>query len=157
MIWATRPRIQVDRVACCWLISRWIDSSAEFVFADEAELPGLAAGGAHTFDARNATFRHELADDGSKYGEICSFQALAKHFKLLENDIALGRLADLVWAADIGFRIGRNTPEEGQGLWMVFRGLALLETTDQERMMVGSTIFDGLYQVMLETTEQESQ
>ena len=91
MKWITRSHVHVDRVACPWLISRFIDSEAEFIYVPASQVEKRAKEeGAIPFDAPGLEFGH--------HGEDCTFTTLIKHFKL--NDRSLLRMAKIVNAAD---------------------------------------------------------
>src|SRR5512137_682928 len=91
MLWITRSHVHVDRVACPWLIKRFIDSEAEFLFVPKNQVKTVAEGeGAHSFDSPGADFDHE--------GDLCTFDVMIQKFEL--TDRALLRLARTVNAAD---------------------------------------------------------
>lgn len=93
MLWVTRQRPKTDRVACPWLIRRFIDPEAEIAFVPADRVLDVAADtAARSFDAPGATFTHR---DG-----LCSFEVLIEEFDL-GSDPALTRLAKIVHAADI--------------------------------------------------------
>ncbi|MFN2132058.1 MAG: chromate resistance protein ChrB domain-containing protein, partial [Anaerolineae bacterium] len=92
MKWVTRSHVHVDRVACPWLISRFVDSDAEFFFVPASQVNRAAeALGATPFDARGVELGHK---DGK-----CSFEAIIEHYGL--TDKALLRLARIVHCADV--------------------------------------------------------
>src|SRR5579864_2191599 len=98
MKWVTRARPKTDRIACPWLIRRFIDPEAEILYVPPEEVLAVAeAEGAHSFDAPGATYSHR---DGG-----CTFETLITDFRL--DDPALERLARIVHAADVAS--DRNT------------------------------------------------
>src|SRR6266487_4145376 len=93
MKWVTRENANVDRIACPWLIRRFIDPEAEFLFVGRDEVLSVAAReGAHSYDAPGARYTHR---DGK-----CSFDVLVEDFEL-SGDPGLVRLAQIVHAADV--------------------------------------------------------
>jgi hypothetical protein len=93
MKWVTRSHVHVDRVACPWLISRFIDSLAEFIFVPKSQVLATAEReGAISFDSPGARYHHD--------GALCTFSVLVRDFEL--TDPALLRLAKVVNAADTG-------------------------------------------------------
>src|SRR5215469_6121392 len=107
MKWVTRQNANVDRIACPWLIRRFIDPEADFLFVGRDEVLEVAAReGAHSYDAPGAEYTHR---DGK-----CSFDVLVDDFGLAGNP-ALVRLAEIVHAADIGE--DRDSSPEGAGLY----------------------------------------
>ena len=127
--WVTRPRPHVDRIASAWLIKRFIDPEATFVFAAPAEFPA----GAIPFDAPNVELTH--------YGEDCTFETLVKRARL--RDRRLSRLAEIVHEADL--RDGKYAHEEARGIDAAIRGF-LAATPDDHRVLEhGFALFEGLY------------
>src|SRR5262249_51370933 len=111
MKWVTRENANVDRIACPWLIRRFIDAEAEFLFAPRDQVLEVASReGAHSYDAPGAEYTHR---DGK-----CSFDVLVEEFRLAD-DPALARLARIVHAADIAQ--DRQTSPEGPGLYAIAR------------------------------------
>jgi hypothetical protein len=128
-VWQTRPRPELDRVASAWLISRFIDVKATFVFASE-RLDGKKR---VTFDMVDADFGHE--------GEDCTFETLLRRFSLKTN--GLTELAEVVHAADIAD--GKYARHEGEGLLAVLRGWARHNVADEEILRRGFELMDGLW------------
>ena len=92
MKWVTRSHVHVDRIACPWLITRFVDSDAEFLFVSKSQVQRVAEEtGAIPFDAPGVELGHR---DGK-----CSFETIVEHFDL--SDKALLRLAEIVHAADV--------------------------------------------------------
>jgi hypothetical protein len=136
MKWITRKNVKVDRVACPWLIKRFVDPNAEFLFVDEAELLIAAQReNATPFDAPR------LADVKLNHrGDHCTFDAILDDYGI--DDVALRRLALIVRAADI--RGQEPTASEGAGLRAIAEGLAALGLTDEERLDRGFPVYDAL-------------
>jgi hypothetical protein len=136
MKWVTRERANVDRIACPWLIRRFIDQEAEFLFVPRDEVLEVAErDGAHSYDAEGAEFTHR---DGK-----CSFDVLVEEFGLA-GDPALVRLAEIVHAADISEDI--DSSPEGRGLAAIAHGFALVHATDDHRKIELETpMYDALY------------
>jgi len=127
--WVTRPRPQVDRIASAWLIKRFIDSTAEFVFAPPAEFPKDAI----PFDAPNVELSHQ--------GEDCTFETLVKRARL--RDRRLVRLAEVVHEADL--RDGKYAHEEARGIDVAIRALLAASPDDHTVLTQGMALFEGLY------------
>jgi hypothetical protein len=136
MKWVTRENANVDRIACPWLIRRFIDSDAEFLFVSRDEvLPVAEREGAHSYDAPGARYTHR---DGK-----CSFDVLIEDFGLA-TDPALVRLAEIVHAADVSQ--DRDTSPEGPGLYAIAHGFALLHgTADHRKIELETPMYDALY------------
>jgi hypothetical protein len=136
MKWVTRENANVDRIACPWLIRRFIDAEAEFLFVPrERVLEVAAAEGAHSYDAPGAEYTHR---DGK-----CSFDVLVEEFQLT-GDAALVRLAEIVHAADIAQ--DRDSSPEGPGLYAIAHGFALLHgTKDHHKLELETPMYDALY------------
>lgn len=135
MKWVTRARPKTDRIACPWLIRRFIDPDAEFLYvAPDQVLAVAAAEGARSFDAPDAEFAHR---EGR-----CTFEVLVEEFHL-EEDPALARLAKIVRAADIESELG--TDPAGPGLLAIGLGGLDVETDDQRLAERASFVYDALY------------
>jgi hypothetical protein len=135
MKWVTRERPKTDRVACPWLIKRFIDTDAEFMFVPAADTLAIAAeAGANSFDAPGATYTHR--------GQRCTFEVLIEDFKLAD-DAALVRMARIVHAADIEADL--HTDPLGAGLLAI--GLGSLEVEQDDITLLGREMFvyDALY------------
>jgi hypothetical protein len=129
VIWATRHNCHVDRTACAWLIRRFIDADAQFVFVDDPEdVPTEAI----PFDIRGAELSHHEGD--------CSFETFLKHYRL--QDPALMTLAALVHEADLGDE--RYDAPEAAGLDVVIRALGA-RRSDEELLAMTSQLFESLY------------
>jgi hypothetical protein len=136
MKWVTRENANVDRIACPWLIKRFIDSDAEFLFVSRDQVLEVAKReGAHSFDAPGAEYTHR---DGK-----CSFDVLVEEFDLT-GDPALVRLAQIVHAADVSEDI--DTSPEGRGLSAIAHGFALLHgREDHRKIELETPMYDALY------------
>jgi hypothetical protein len=146
--WVTRENANVDRVACPWLIRRFIDPDAEFLFVPRDDVLDTAQRErAHSFDAPGAEYTHR---DGK-----CSFDVLIEEFAL-DRDGALVRLAEIVHAADVSE--DRGSSPEGAGLFAIAHGFAILHgTQDHRKLDLEGPMYDALYawcedQVRSETT-----
>lgn len=129
MIWATRRNCHVDRAACAWLIERFVDPEARFVFVED---PDDVPPEAIAFDMRGAELSHHDGD--------CSFETFLKHYRL--QDPALMALAALVHEADLGDE--RYDVPEAAGLDLVIRALGV-ERPDNELLRLTSAMFESLY------------
>ncbi|MGY1741115.1 MULTISPECIES: chromate resistance protein ChrB domain-containing protein [unclassified Blastococcus] len=130
MRWATRAGVHIDRAACAWLIRRFLDPDAEFVFvADPAEVPADAT----PFDMRGAALGHVGGD--------CSFETILRVHEL--TDPVLWRLAEIVHEADLDDE--RFDAPEAPGLDVVLRGLSMTGS-DERTLAVSGAVFDGLYE-----------
>ena len=136
MKWVTRENANVDRIACPWLIKRFIDPHAEFLFvAREQVLVVAEREGAHSYDAAGAEYTHR---DGK-----CSFDVLVEEFKLAV-DPAIVRLGQIVHAADVSEDI--DSSPEGRGLSAIAHGFALLHgTEDHTKIELETPMYDALY------------
>jgi len=137
MRWVTRENIKVDRVACPWLITRFVDPDAQFLFVPEAELLAIAEReGATPFDATR------LPDVRLNHrGVRCTFEAILEDFNL--SDPALHRLGQIVRAADVKGQ--EEVTPEGLGLRAIAEGFAALGVSDQERLRLEFPLYDALY------------
>ena len=133
MKWVTRARPKVDRIACPWLIARFIDDDPEFLFVPSEEVLRVAEQtGATPFDVPNVELGH--------VGERCGFDAFLRLYELTEP--ALAELATIVRAADTG-RL--ELAPEAPGLLALSRGLGVLFEDDQELLRHGMVLYDALY------------
>ena len=130
MRWATRAGVHIDRAACAWLIRRFLDPAAEFVFvADPADVPADAT----PFDMRGVTLGH--------VGSDCTFETILRRYEL--TDPVLWRIAEAVHEADLDD--GRFDAPEAAGLDVLLRGLSMTGT-DEQTLAVAGPLFDGLYE-----------
>ena len=135
MKWVTRARPKTDRIACPWLIRRFIDPDAEILYVPTDQVLTVAAQqGGHSFDAKDATYTHR--------GNQCTFEVLIDEYQLGE-DPALARLARIVHAADIKGDL--NTDPLGPGLLAIGRGGLDVEDNDQRLLDRGRFVYDALY------------
>ena len=135
MIWVTRARPKTDRIACPWLIRRFIDPDARFLYVPAEQVLAVAeAEGGHSFDARGATYTHR--------GGGCTFETLIEDFNL-SGDPALSRLARIVHAADIAEDLGSDPL--GPGLLAIGIGGLDAEPDDLRLLEKGSFVYDALY------------
>lgn len=136
MKWITRTGIRVNRTATCWLIRRFLDPKAEFLFVPAEQVAELqAASGATGFDAPGAIYPHRDADGR------CSFSALV-HERLAEDTVLL-EMARIVQAAD--FKEQLDTNPAARGLELISRGFPLVTSTDDETALRASFLYDALY------------
>lgn len=138
MKWVTRDRVKVDRVACPWLIRRFIDADAEFLFVPAASVDDVAkSSGAIPFDVPGAEIGH--------HGEHCSFDALLDKYRLAEP--ALRRLALIVRGADTN---ARSLTSESAGLHAIAWGFAALSPSryrdDHALLEAEFPVYDALYE-----------
>ena len=133
MKWITRSHVHVDRVACPWLISRFIDSEAEFIFVPKTQvLERAGKEGAIAFDTPGAALHHE--------GDLCTFDVIIRKFDL--NDPALLRLARVVNAADTD-RLYKD--QLAAGLEAIAVGYGLRFPNDLENLKRQFEVYDALY------------
>ncbi len=133
MKWITRERPKIDRIACPWLIRRFIDAEAEIIFVPfEQVLQKSHELGAIPFDMPNVEYTH--------YDDQCTFDYFIKKHQL--KDIALNRIAAIVRGADTD---RQDIAPQAAGLEAIFSGLAHNIKDDEELLEFGMTIYDGLY------------
>ena len=130
MRWATRTGVHIDRAACAWLIRRFIDPGAEFVFVSD---PGDVPEDATAFDMRGVPLSHRSGD--------CTFETILRRHDL--TDPVLWRISEVVHEADIDDQ--RFDAPEAAGLDVILRGLSLT-CSDERTLTVSGPIFDGLYE-----------
>src|SRR5262245_40471108 len=131
MKWVTWVNIGIDRMACAWLIRRWIDPKAEFVFILYGGKPSPKHG--EPFDIPGTRYSH--------HGGHCTFYTLLKEHKI--NDTILSRIAQIVDEADEIQHV--NVEPAAPGLDLVCRGLRQISQDDFEAVERGSLIYDALY------------
>lgn len=137
MKWITRADVKVDRVACPWLIKRFVDPQAEFLFVAEKELVEQAKlQNAIPFDAPRIA-----AVKLNHRGDRCSFEAILEDFNL--SDPALQKLALIVRAADVKGQ--ESAADEGLGLRSIAQGFAAMGISDEDRMARQFPVYDALY------------
>ena len=130
MKWATRAGCHIDRVACAWVITRFIDSDAEFVFVnDPDEIPE----GATAFDIRGVPLSHH---EGR-----CTFETIVALHAL--NDPILEQIGRIIHGADI--TADADETLESPGIDLLFRGLRLVSESDEQALERGYLVMDALY------------
>ena len=140
MKWVTRARPKTDRIACPWLIRRFIDPDADIVYVPADEVLAFAvATEAHSFDAPGAEFTHQPRPGG---GEWCTFETLVDAFGL-DGDPALERLAHIVHAADVA--ADASSDRLGAGVRAIGEGGVDVEADDQRLLQRASFVYDALY------------
>ena len=133
MKWVTRSRPKVDRVACPWLIKRFVDPQAEFLYVPTDQVMEVAKReGAIPFDVANVELGHD--------GPNCSFDAIIKKYNL--TDRALQRLAVIVRGADTE---AKDLTPESRGLEAIAEGFRLVYGDDHELLERELSVYDALY------------
>ena len=134
MKWITRSHVHVDRVACPWLITRFIDNEAEFLFVPKNQIDKVAAEtGAVPFDAPGVELGHHAGR--------CSFEAIMDKYGLAEPGLI--RLARIVHAADVAADI--DTDPIARGLEAIASGYSLRYPDDEENLARQFEVYDALY------------
>jgi hypothetical protein len=134
MKWITRERPKIDRVACPWLIARFIDRDAEFLFVPPSEVARIAAeSGATPYDVEGVELSH--------VGPLCSFDSFLKKYGLT-GDGALSELAVIVRGADTA-RL--DLAPQCAGLLAISLGLSRVFADDHEQLRHGFVVYDALY------------
>jgi len=133
MKWVTRSHVHVDRVACPWLIRRFVDSEAVFIFVPAGQVQAVAEReNAIPFDAPGVELGH--------HGDKCSFDAIIEKYEL--KDPALGRLASIVRAADTG---AFDLEPLAAGLEALAVGYSLRHPDDLDNLAAQFELYDALY------------
>ena len=136
MKWITREHVKVDRVACPWLIRKYIDADAEFLFVPAADVATVAEReGATPFDVGGAVLGHR---DGK-----CSFETTIEEYGLLARDPALARMAAIVHGADVSADLDRVP--ESRGLKAIAEGFGLVFDDDHEILAAEFPLYDALH------------
>jgi hypothetical protein len=134
MLWITRSHVHVDRVACPWLITRFIDSDAEFLFVPAGQIEQVAKeSGGIPFDAPGVELGHQ---EGR-----CSFESIISKYDLKEPGLL--RLAKIVHAADVSADI--DTDPIARGLEAIASGYSLRFPDDLENLEAQFEVYDALY------------
>jgi hypothetical protein len=134
MKWVTREHPKTDRIACPWLIRKFIDPQAEIVYVPRDEVLAYAEReDAISFDAPGAKYTHR---DG-----LCSFEVLVGDYKI--DDPAVHLLARVVHGADVGE--DRDATPESRGLLAVADGFSMLGLDDQRQLELELPVYDALY------------
>ncbi|MEL6640247.1 MAG: chromate resistance protein ChrB domain-containing protein [Pseudomonadota bacterium] len=132
-VWVTRHRPKIDRIACPWLITRFVDPRARFLYVPPKEVAAVAENfDAIAFDTVDAPFTHQK--------DACTFDALLDHFDL--RIPPLDRLAGIVRAADLG--VPEHSPEAA-GLLAMSVGLSRQYKDDQAQLSAALPLYDALY------------
>ena len=137
MIWATRTGVHIDRAACAWLIRRFIDPDASFLFVDD---PTAVPAEATAFDMRGAELSH--------HGQDCTFETMLKRYDL--TDPVLWDIARIVHEADLDDE--RYDAPEAPGIDVLLRGLSMVRG-DEEVLAISGPLFDGLYEYRNRATQ----
>ncbi len=133
MKWITRERPKIDRIACPWLVARFIDDNPEFLYVPAGDVLRIAEEtGATPYDVPDVELGH--------HGDQCSFDAFIEKYEL--KDKALGRLALIVRGADCG---RPDLAKEAAGLLAISKGLSLNFEDDHEMLKHGMVLYDALY------------
>ncbi|HEX9077733.1 MAG TPA: chromate resistance protein ChrB domain-containing protein [Anaerolineae bacterium] len=134
MKWITRSHVHVDRVACPWLITRFVDNEAEFLFVPKSQLDqAVKETGAIPFDAPGVELGHK---DGR-----CSFESILLKYDL--KDPALARMAKIIHAADVSEDI--DTDPIARGFEAIAVGYSLRYPSDEENLLHQFEVYDALY------------
>ncbi len=132
-LWVTRHRPKIDRIACPWLIRRFVDPAARFLFVAPAEVADVALRfNATPFDIEGCDFSHQ--------GELCSFDTMLQTFNLTSE--ALSRLALVVRAADTD---RHDLSPQAAGLLAISVGLSRQYRDDLAQLEAGMALYDALY------------
>lgn len=135
MKWITRERAKVDRIACPWLISRFIDPEPEFLYVPAGQVVSEAhEHGATPFDIPGVELGHQ--------GALCSFDAFLQKYRLQGTDPALDRLALIVRGADTA---DKTLTAESSGLEAISGGFQKMELDDHARLDLLFPVYDALY------------
>jgi len=135
MKWVTRARPMVDRIACPWLIKRFVDPEAEFLYVPADQVLTVARQtGAIPYDVPGAELGH--------HGDACSFDAIIQTYNL--TDPALARLALIVRGAD---KDAKDLTPESRGLVAIAEGFRLVYDDDQAQLAAELPVYDALYAV----------
>ncbi|SMX31711.1 chromate resistance protein ChrB domain-containing protein [Octadecabacter ascidiaceicola] len=131
-LWVTRHRPKIDRIACPWLIRRFIDTDAEFLFVSPDQVAGVADRfGATPFDIPDVELTHQ--------GNNCTFDAILDRFDLRTD--ALNRMSDVIRAADTG----RDDNPQAAGLLAMSVGLSRMHRDDHTQLDAAMPLYDALY------------
>ncbi len=134
MKWVTRSHVHVDRVACPWLITRFIDNEAEFLFVPRGEIDRVVKEtGAIPFDAPGVELGHH---EGR-----CSFESIIQKYDLKEPGLL--RLAQIVHSADVAEDIDKDPI--ARGLEAIASGFSLRYPDDEENLSFQFEVYDALY------------
>ncbi len=135
MKWVTRERPKVDRIACPWLIKRFVDADAEFLYAPGDQVAAVAKReGATAYDVSGAELGH--------HGDRCSFDAIIKRYGLAAKEPALAQLALIVRGADTD---QRDLAPESRGLLAIAQGFSLAYADDHQQLAAEMPVYDALF------------
>jgi hypothetical protein len=141
-VWVTRSRPKIDRIACPWLIRRFVDPSAVFLFVASAEVESVAAKfDATPFDVENVFWSHR--------GELCTFDVMIEELGIASPP--LQRLATMVRAADTG-RL--DLAPEAPGLLAASLGLSRMYDDDLEQLSAGMLLYDAFFRWCRDATKE---
>jgi rhodanese-related sulfurtransferase len=141
-VWVTRSRPKVDRIACPWLIRRFVDPGVVFLFVAPAEVPAVAERfGATPFDVEGVEWSHR--------GEFCTFDVMLREWGL--GTEPLSRLAALVRGADTA---RTDLAPEAAGLLAVSLGLSRMHRDDLAQLAAGMALYDALYRWCRDATDE---
>src|SRR5260370_33569426 len=135
MKWVPRERPKVDRIACPWLIKRFVDPNAEFLYAPGDEVLSLAEReGATPYDIPDAELGY--------HGDECSFDAIVHKYNLADKDPALARLARIVRGANTH---QRDLTPASRGLVAIAQGFSEAYADDHQQLAAEMPVYDALY------------
>ena len=135
MKWVTRERPKVDRIACPWLIKRFVDPAAEFLYVNGDQVAAVAEReGATPYDVAGAELGH--------HGDECSFDAIIQHYNLGDQEPALTKLALIVRGADTD---QHDLTPESRGLLAVAQGFSLAFDDDHAQLAAEMPVYDALF------------
>lgn len=133
MKWITRERPKIDRIACPWLIKRFVDGDAEFIYVHRDSVFQKAKElRAIPYDIPGAEYSHE--------GEFCTFDYIVKRHRLIDPSIQ--RMALIIRGADTD---SFHLAQESAGLWAISAGLSYNFHDDQQMLEIGMKLYDALY------------
>lgn len=133
MKWITRERPKIDRIACPWLISRFVDPEAEFIYVPREQVVAEAERqGAIPYDIPGVEYSH--------YGDRCTFDYIVEKHQL--SDPAVLQIAAIVRGADTA---RFDLAPQAAGLWAISAGLSHNYTNDHEHLQIGLKVYDALY------------
>jgi hypothetical protein len=133
MKWITRERPKIDRIACPWLIKRFVDREAEFIYVPKEKVIDEAKKlGAIPYDIAGVEYTH--------YGEECTFDYIVKKHGITDDTVL--QIATIVRGADT-HRF--DLAQQAAGLWAISAGLSVNYQNDHEQLEIGMKIYDALY------------
>jgi hypothetical protein len=133
MKWITRARPKIDRIACPWLIKRFVDPDAEFIYVPkEIVFEEAKKRNAIPYDIPGAEYSH--------YGEECTFDFIVKKHQI--KDVEIIQISNIVRGADT-HRF--DLAEQAAGLWAISAGLSVNYKDDYEQLEIGMKLYDALY------------